>query len=206
MAEFCRLVRQNGCVHRTRLTAKLLEAAYREGLFPMGDSRGRVVWFCPDPRAIIPMGGLRVSRSLRRSAKKYVVTFDTAYREVMVRCAAREEGTWITPQFLDVYTEMHRIGKGHSAEAWQDGRLVGGVYGVALGGAFMAESMFHAETDAGKVALWRLMQRLERQGFALFDVQFQTPHLASLGAVEIPESEYRRRLKRALTLQVKKVE
>lgn len=199
-------MQQNGSVHRTRLTPKLLEAAYREGLFPMGDSRGRIVWFCPDPRAIIPMGGLRVSRSLRRSAKKYLVTFDTAYREVMTRCAAREDGTWITPQFLDVYTEMHRLGKGHSAEAWKDGRLVGGVYGIALGGAFMAESMFHAETDAGKVALWRLMLRLERRGFVLFDVQFQTPHLASLGAIEIPASEYLRLLKEALSVKVKKIE
>ncbi|MER3412907.1 MAG: leucyl/phenylalanyl-tRNA--protein transferase [Armatimonadota bacterium] len=193
-------------VHRVRLTAKLLEAAYRQGLFPMGDSRGRIVWFCPDPRAIIPMRGLHVSRSLRRSARRYEVTFDTAYREVMSRCAARDEGTWITPQFLELYTEMHRLSKGHSAEAWRDGRLVGGVYGVALGGAFMAESMFHSETDAGKVALWRLMEHLERRGFELFDVQFLTPHLASLGAIEIPAKEYLRLLKRALSLQVKKVE
>lgn len=199
-------MKHNSRVHRTRLTPKLLEAAYREGLFPMGDSRGRVVWFCPDPRAILPIGGMHVSRSLRRSARKYEVTFDQAYREVMVRCAAREEGTWITPEFLDVYTEMHRLGKGHSAEAWKDGRLVGGVYGVALGGAFMAESMFHSETDAGKVALWQLMARLERRGFTLFDVQFMTPHLASLGAIEISASDYLRLLKQALSVQVKKIE
>lgn len=149
---------------------------------------------------------MRVSRSLRRSAKRYEVTFDQAYREVMMRCAAREEGTWITPEFLDVYTEMHRLGKGHSAEAWKDGRLVGGVYGVALGGAFMAESMFHSETDAGKVALWQLMEWLERRGFTLFDVQFMTPHLASLGAIEISASDYLRFLKQALSVQVKKIE
>jgi leucyl/phenylalanyl-tRNA--protein transferase len=124
----------------------------------------------------------------------------------MQRCADRDEGTWITPEFLEVYTELHRRGKGHSAEAWRDGRLVGGVYGVALGGAFMAESMFHSETDAGKVALWKLVEWLRARGFRLLDVQFYTPHLGSLGAIEIPARDYLARLEAALSVQVKKVE
>jgi leucyl/phenylalanyl-tRNA--protein transferase len=191
---------------RLRLTPELIEAAYRKGLFPMGEPSGRIAWFCPDPRAILPLDGFHVSRSLRRSAKRYEVTFDRAFRQVMLRCADREEGTWITPEFLEVYTELHRRGKGHSAEAWRDGRLVGGVYGVALGGAFMAESMFHSETDAGKVALWKLVEWLRARGFRLLDVQFYTPHLGSLGAIEIPARDYLARLEAALSVQVKKVE
>lgn len=181
---------------RHRLTAEMLESAYRMGIFPM-DYEGEILWFRPDPRAVIPLEGFRVSRSLRRSAKRFLVTFDKAFREVMRACAERPS-TWISEELVKAYTELFERGKAHSAEAWREGRLVGGVYGVAMGRAFMAESMFHRETDAGKVALWKLVERLREAGYILLDVQIMTPHLRSLGAIEISAEEYARRLSEAL--------
>lgn len=181
---------------RPLLTADVLEMAYRQGIFPM-DHEGEILWFIPDPRAIIPLEGFRVSRSLRRSAKRFDITFDRAFKEVMRACAERSS-TWISEEFVEAYTALFNRGKAHSAESWREGRLVGGVYGVALGRAFMAESMFHRETDAGKVALWRLVERLREAGYLLLDVQVMTPHLRSLGAVEISAEEYLRRLSEAL--------
>lgn len=176
------------------LTPQLLEVAYRSGIFPMAMNDGSIAWFSPDPRAIIPIGALKVTRSLRRSATKYEVKLDENFREIMERCADRPEGTWISDEFINVYARMFELGKARCAGAFFEGRLVGGVYGVLVERAFMAESMFHLMTDAGKVALWKLMEALDRQGVVLFDVQFMTPHLKKLGAVEISRAEYLSRL------------
>jgi leucyl/phenylalanyl-tRNA--protein transferase len=188
---------------RLTLTPEGIELAYRHGIFPMADERsGEVLWFRPDPRAVIPLDGFHVSRSLARTLRRgrFEVRVDTAFETVMRGCADRPEGSWISERFVEVYGALHRAGKAHSVEAWRDRRLVGGVYGLALGGAFMAESMFHRETDASKVALAALVGRLSERGFTVLDVQYMTPHLESLGAVEITRREYERRLERALAL------
>ena len=188
---------------RLTLTPEGIELAYRHGIFPMADERsGEVLWFRPDPRAVIPLDGFHVSRSLARTLRRgrLEVRVDTAFETVMRGCADRPEGSWISERFVEVYGALHRAGKAHSVEAWRDRRLVGGVYGLALGGAFMAESMFHRETDASKVALAALVGRLSERGFTVLDVQYMTPHLESLGAVEITRREYERRLERALAL------
>ena len=164
---------------------------------------GEVLWFRPDPRAIIPLDGFHVSRSLARTIRRGVfeIRVDTDFEGVMRGCADRPEGTWISERFVEVYGALYRAGKAHSVEAWREGRLVGGVYGLALGGAFMAESMFHRETDASKVALAALVRRgFASGGFVLLDVQYVTPHLESLGAIEIRRREYERQLERALAL------
>ena len=188
---------------RLTLTPEGIELAYRHGIFPMADERsGEVLWFRPDPRAVIPLDGFHVSRSLARTLRRgrLEVRVDTAFETVMRGCADRPEGSWISDRFVEVYGALHRAGKAHSVEAWRDRRLVGGVYGLALGGAFMAESMFHRETDASKVSLAALVGRLSERGFTVLDVQYMTPHLESLGAVEITRREYERRLERALAL------
>jgi len=188
---------------RLTLTPEGILLAYSHGIFPMADERtGEVLWFRPDPRAVIPLYGFHVSRSLARTLKRalFEVRIDTDFEGVMRGCADRPEGTWISERFVEVYGALHRAGVAHSVEAWRSGRLGGGLYGLALGGAFMAESMFHRDTDASKVALAALVGRLRERGFTLLDVQYLTPHLESLGAVEISRREYERRLERALTL------
>ena len=185
------------------LTPEGVVLAYRHGIFPMAEERsGEVLWFRPDPRAIMPLDGFHVSRSLARTLKLAIfeIRIDTDFEGVMRGCADRPEGTWISERFVKVYGALHRAGQAHSVEAWRDGRLVGGAYGLALGGAFMAESMFHRETDASKAALAALCSRLRERGFALLDVQYVTPHLESLGAIEITRREYERRLEEALSL------
>jgi leucyl/phenylalanyl-tRNA--protein transferase len=180
-----------------------VEWAYRRGIFPMHDARtGRIFWFQPDPRAILPLERFHLSRSLAKTIRqgRFEVRYNTDFEGVMRGCADREEGSWISEAFIEVYGALHRQGKAHSVETWRAGRLVGGTYGVALGGAFMAESMFHYETDASKVALAALVARLRERGFALLDVQYLTPHLARLGAIEIPHRDYLRCLQRALRL------
>lgn len=185
-----------------KFTVDLLEYAYRSGFFPMPNAIGRIEWYCPDPRAILPLEGFHASRSLQRKLKKSVfsVTYDQAFTEVMRGCAERKP-TWITAEFLRGYTALHKIGKAHSVEVWQNNKLAGGVYGVHLGGAFFAESKFHRATDASKVALAKLVERLRQRGFALLEVQFLTPHLAQFGVIEIPATEYLERLQAALKLQ-----
>jgi leucyl/phenylalanyl-tRNA--protein transferase len=174
-------------------------AAYRRGMFPM-PMDGQMAWWSPDPRAVLPLDGLRVSRSLRRSCRDYMVRVDTAFDDVIVACAsASRPGGWISDEVVDAYRELHRLGWVHSVEAWgADGSLCGGLYGVAIGGFFAGESMFHVRRDASKVALVALVSMLRASGALLLDVQWQTDHLASLGVVEIPRRAYLERLAVAL--------
>lgn len=181
------------------LEAGTLLAAYRTGLFPMPAGRRRIVWFSPDPRAVIPLDGLRVSRSLRRSRRRFEVRRDTAFSDVMVRCGdPRRPDGWITPAFVRAYTRLHELGWAHSFETYVGDELVGGLYGVRIHGFFAGESMFHRATDASKVALVHLVDWLRDTGGQLLDVQWPTAHLASLGAVAIPRAEYLRRLATAV--------
>lgn len=178
----------------------LLEA-YRRGIFPWPhafvDERGReeqvVAWFSPDPRALFPLDAPpRWSRSLRRKLRGALrVTVDRAFGDVIAACGeGRPEGTWITPALVRGYTELHRLGWAHSLEVWEGAALVGGIYGVAIGRSFAAESMFHRKTDASKVAFANLARRLRDGGYRIFDAQVQNPHLASLGVVEVPRARY----------------
>ncbi len=168
--------------------------AYAQGIFPMADDYGS--------RAILEHHNLHISRSLRATLRKgiYEVRTDTAFEAVMRRCADREN-TWINEVFIRTYTHLHYAGFAHSVEAWRDGELVGGLYGMALGGAFMGESMFSCATDASKVCLVALVEHLQARGFVLHDTQFLTPHLATLGVTEIPRKVYERRLRAALSLE-----
>ena len=170
-----------------------LLAAYRGGLFPMRVGRGGpVAWWSPDPRGIVPLDGFHESRSLRRSRRRFTDSVDIAFDDVMRACAEphRPHG-WIDDDFVEAYTTLHRLGWTHSVEAWNaDGALVGGVYGVAIGGLFAAESMFHRVTDAGKAALVALVELLRDGGASLLDVQWTTPHLTSLGAIDVPRAKY----------------
>ena len=176
-------------------------AAYRSGVFPMPIGPDHDIgWWSPDPRAIIPLDGLYVSRSLRKSLAKHEVTFDTVFDRVVDGCAdpARPHG-WITGEMHAAYRRLFDLGWVHSVEVWdRSGELVGGLYGVSIGGLFAGESMFYRARDASKVAMVRLVDRLGAQGVLLFDVQWQTPHLQSMGAVEIPRAEYLERLAVAL--------
>jgi len=175
--------------------------AYRRGMFPMGLPDGHLGWWSPVERAIIPLDGLRVSRSLRQSTRRYLLSVDEDFDAVIRGCveADRPDG-WITDEFVDAYRELHRLGWVHSIEVWDHHReLVGGLYGVAIGGLFAGESMFHLARDASKVALVHLVVVMNRGG-SLLDVQWQTPHLESLGAVAIGRDEYLRRLPQALSV------
>jgi leucyl/phenylalanyl-tRNA--protein transferase len=181
------------------LEPSTLLAAYRTGLFPMPMGEGdktNLGWWSPNPRGVIPLDGLLVSRSLYKATKRFEIRVDTAFDEVMRACAdPRRAGGWINDAFRDAYGELHRLGWAHSVEAWSaDGELAGGLYGVAIGGLFAGESMFHWRTDASKVALVGLVERLEAGGGKLLDCQWQTRHLATLGCVEVPRAEYLDRL------------
>ena len=168
-------------------------AAYRSGLFPMPVRFNRSPgWWSPDPRGILPLEGLRVSRSLRKACDRFVVRVDTAFDDVIEACAdPRRPHGWISTNIKTAYRELHRLGWAHSVETWnQDGVLVGGLYGLAIGGLFAGESMFHRETDASKVALVGLVERLVDGGAALLDVQWKTDHLATLGCIEVPRVHY----------------
>ena len=175
-------------------------AAYRAGIFPWPDATGTLYWWSPDPRAVLPLDGMHVSHSLRRTLRRgrLTITTDRAFADVIAGCADRADGTWITPEMLVAYTRLHELGWAHSVEVWDGDRLAGGLYGVAVGGLFAAESMFHRVRDASKMALVALVEHLLSRGLALLDVQLRTPHLASLGVVEVPRVEYLRRLAAAL--------
>ena len=185
---------------RRDLEPDRLLAAYAVGIFPMAEDDGAIHWFAPDPRAVIELHGLRISRSLRAVLRRetFRVTINTCFEEVMRACADRDEGTWISDEIFEAYTGLHGLGYAHSVEAWQDDELVGGLYGVSIGGAFFGESMFHQVADASKVALVNLVERMRARELILLDIQFMTPHLRSLGATEIPRVEYERRLEGAI--------
>jgi leucyl/phenylalanyl-tRNA--protein transferase len=187
------------------LTPDMLIAAYSSGIFPMADADGAVGWYEPRIRAVIPLdGGFRVPSRLARTVRsgRFELRADTAFERVVRACAEPAPGretTWISEEIVESYVELHRQGIAHSVESWHEGRLVGGLYGVAVGGLFAGESMFHSERDASKVALVHLVERLRRGGFALLDSQYIVgPHMLQFGTVEITRAEYHRRLRAAL--------
>ena len=185
---------------RDAIQPDFLLAAYCQGYFPMAESKtGEIQWFSPDPRGIIDLKEFHVPRSLSLTLRKelFQVHVDKDFEATMRSCAGRAE-TWISEDLIWSYVELHRLGFAHSVECWQDEALVGGLYGVAIAGAFFGESMFSIERDASKVALVHLVQRLEGNGFELLDTQYLTPHLARFGAKEIPGEEYLIRLTNAL--------
>lgn len=188
-----------------KLKPELLLRAYAVGIFPMAESRldPEIHWIDPDLRGVLPLNDFHVPRRLRRTLRSRIfqVRVDTAFAEVIRACAtpaADRKDTWINPTIETLYAELHRMGFAHSVEAWRDGTLVGGLYGVSLGAAFFGESMFSRATDASKVALVHLVYLLRKAGFLLLDTQFQTPHLSRFGVVEIPRESYRMQLARAV--------
>ena len=183
------------------LTPEVLEACYRAGAFPMDDGYGQIGFYRSDPRSILELDSLHVSRSLARVLRRgtYEVCINRDFEAVIRGCADRED-TWIGAEIIRAFVRFHEAGKAHSVEAYRDGELAGGLYGVALGGAFMGESMFSRMRDASKVCLVHLVERLKSRGYVLLDCQIQSDHLARLGAIEVPEREYLRRLEHALSL------
>lgn len=186
------------------LTADLLLHAYSAGVFPMAEHRDdpEIFWVDPKRRGVLPLDGFHMSRSLAKRIRNggFDITVDRAFGAVVDGCADRAE-TWINEEIRARYQELHQMGHAHSLEVWQDGLLAGGTYGVSLGGAFFGESMFSRRRDASKVALAYLTDRLRQAGYVLCDTQFLTPHLASLGGVEIPRARYRARLREALQME-----
>ena len=186
---------------------RLLDA-YRHGIFPWPYAEGEPVpWVSPDPRAVLPLDGLVVSRRLRRRIRnqQFSATANRAFADVIKGCAVepnRRGQTWLFPEMISAYTRLHRASHAHSVESWQAGELVGGVYGVAVGGAFCAESMFYRVRDASKVALYYLVEHLRQRGFVLLDIQQWTPHTGRLGAVDIPREEFLQELAAAVRLPV----
>jgi leucyl/phenylalanyl-tRNA--protein transferase len=181
------------------LSPQRLLDAYSRGIFPWFNPGEPILWWSPDPRMVLFPAELKVSRSLRKvlKSRNYEIRVDSAFRQVMQSCAAPRDGqggTWITAAMIDAYTRLHERGLAHSVETWVDGRLVGGLYGIALGRMFYGESMFSRATDASKIAFVHLVRQLERWGFGMIDCQMKTAHLASLGAREIPRSEFSEKL------------
>ncbi len=192
------LVAIGGDLHPQRLLQ-----AYRSGVFPWYGEGEPICWWSPDPRAVFELDGLHIPRRLARTLRspRYRVTINQDFGAVIRGCKeGREDGTWITPEMIEAYERLHHLGHAHSVEVWERDALVGGLYGVAVGGLFAGESMFTRGRDGSKIALVHTMQRLRERGFALFDIQMLTPHTARLGAVDIPRSEYLARLRKALRL------
>lgn len=188
------------------LSPETLLSAYMQGIFPMAHEDGRIYWYSPNPRAILPLDGLHVSQSLRRVIHRgaFDVRFDTDFEAVIAACAAPAAGreqTWISAELQRAYADLHRLGFAHSVEAWQGEELVGGLYGVSIRGFFAGESMFSRRRDASKVALYYLVQHLRARGFRLLDTQFQTAHLMKMGAVEISRRRYLALLRQALAVK-----
>lgn len=183
------------------IPSALLLDAYCQGIFPMAMEDGEIGWFSPDPRAIIPLEKFHVPHGLKRAQRKkaFEIRIDTAFERVMRACATREE-TWINEEIIESYCELHRRGCAHSVEAWSEGQLAGGLYGVHIGAVFCGESMFHRVTDASKIALCALVDLLRRNGFRILEIQWLTPHLRTFGAIEIPRAEYLRLLNDCLAL------
>ncbi len=186
---------------RADLAPTHLLIAYANGIFPMADEGDEIVWFAPDPRAILELNAFKASRSLRAVVRqgKFHITINRAFDDVLEQCADRGDGTWISPEIQQAYSTLHRLGFAHSVETWQGESLAGGLYGVTLGGAFFGESMFHCVTDASKVALFHLVERLRERRFVLLDVQFVTAHLQRFGVSEITRQDYEKRLRIALS-------
>ncbi|HVF73365.1 MAG TPA: leucyl/phenylalanyl-tRNA--protein transferase [Chthoniobacterales bacterium] len=180
---------------------EILLEGYRIGVFPMAMADGSIEWFSPDPRAILPLDRFHVPHGLERIARKreFEIRFDVSFREVMHACAGRPE-TWINQEIVESYTRLHEMGYAHSIEAWKEGELAGGLYGVSIGGAFFGESMFHRVRDASKVALLGLVEHLRARRFVLLDTQWTTPHLEQFGALEIPRAKYLHLLNTAVNL------
>jgi leucyl/phenylalanyl-tRNA--protein transferase len=175
------------------LPPSLLIAAYEAGYFPMAMDDGEIRWYSPDPRGVLPLDRFHAPHRLRRVIRsgRFGISVDRAFRDVMALCAAdREDGTWINGEILESYCALHDRGVAHSVEVWAGGELAGGLYGVSLGGAFFGESMFHRVSDASKVALWALVERLREHRFLLLDIQWLTPFFATCGAVEMPRDQY----------------
>jgi leucyl/phenylalanyl-tRNA--protein transferase len=186
------------------IPASLLLEAYCTGIFPMAMESGEIAWFSPDPRGIIPLNEFHVPHGLQRVLKKhrFEIRLNTAFEEVIRACSERSE-TWISEEIVESYLNLHRLGFAHSVETWMDEKLVGGLYGVSVYGAFFGESMFHRVADASKVALVELVKRLNQRGFHLLDTQYVTNHLRTFGAIEIGRAKYMRILRQALALNCK---
>lgn len=186
------------------LDPRTLLLAYAQGIFPMAHEEGQILWYDPDPRAIIPLNQFHVPSRLARSVRQapYEIRVDSAFRRVMEGCAEPAPGreqTWISEAMIEAYCRLHQLGFAHSVEAWRDDALLGGLYGVALNSLFAGESMFSRERDASKIALVHLVRRLKRRRYLLLDIQFLTSHLAQFGAVLIPRDVYRRLLAQAMS-------
>lgn len=192
---------QNVKVDGKELTSDMLDAAYRQGIFPMALGNDEIEWFWPRRRALFPNCEVHISRSLQKRIRQggFMVTFDQAFEQVIRNCF-RPEDNWLTEDFVRAYGDAHREGWGHSCEVWIEGELVGGVYGLAIGGYFAAESMFHRQTDMSKIALLSLTQKCIKDGFVLFDAQILNSHLSSLGCVEVSGTEFMKQLKVALKM------
>ena len=187
------------------LEPETLLCAYKQGIFPWFDEDSPILWWCPDPRAILELDNLYVSKRLARTLRgdKFQVTFNQDFDAVVKGCAYRpEEGTWITPEVAKAYGRFHQLGHAHSVEVWQERSLVGGLYGVAIGGLFAGESMFSTVSDASKIALVALVDRLKQKGFQLFDLQIINDHTSMMGATEITRKAYLARIKTAVKLKV----
>jgi len=186
------------------IPASLLLEAYCTGIFPMAMENGEIAWFSPDPRGIVPLDAFHVPHGLRRVLKKsrFQIRLNTAFEKVIRACGERAE-TWISEEIVGSYINLHHLGFAHSVEVWMDEKLVGGLYGVSIHGAFFGESMFHTVNDASKVALVELVNRLNLRGYRLLDTQYVTEHLRMFGAVEIARPKYMRLLKQALILDCK---
>ncbi len=190
---------ENGIVaYGGDLSPSRLLLAYRSGIFPWYGEGDPILWWSPDPRLVLELDDFRLRRSLKKRMKRFEITFDTAFKKVMQNCAAiprpGQEATWILPEIVEAYTVLHEMGHAHSVEAWQDGELVGGLYGVAVGGMFCGESMFSRVSDASKSALAVLVEHLKARGFEMIDAQVPTEHLKSLGAQEVSRERFLRRL------------
>ncbi len=186
----------------SQLHPQTLLQAYCRGVFPMCDRGGQIRWYTADPRGVIPLDDFHIPSSLKQIVRqnRFEVRINHDFRETMRQCMhGRDEGSWISDELINAYNRLHRLGFAHSVESWRDGKLVGGLYGVSLGGAFFGESMFHRETHASKVALVHLVERLRERNYELLDTQATTDHLGQFGCVAIPVPEYMKRLDKALT-------
>ena len=181
---------------------EVLLQGYRLGVFPMAMEDGRIEWFSPDPRAILPLDGFHLPHTVARLTRRnaFEIRTNDSFTEVMRQCANRAE-TWINDEIIESYTRLHELGYAHSVETWSEGQLIGGLYGVAIGGAFFGESMFHRVRDASKYALWGLVEQMRARRFVLLDTQWITPHLRKFGAIEISRTEYLHLLSAAVSLR-----